>query len=1055
MPRAFLVTPFTPDRAGDEDPTAFVKVQTAVTDAAGRAGVELVHPKERFGAGGFFEEIKRELKLADLVIAILTGGNRNVFLELGVHIGMTDRPAILIVDSQENVPSDLRHWRYLTYAGEGEMESLTDRLVSSITQSLSADSIRTWDDILTRARKQSSRFWEHARGAVDRKKPYIPEIYVPRASAEEQLQAFVKSQATAAILVGSSGFGLTNLLCHWMEERSANGDCIVAYNCGPWTHRYIEEEVGRDFDAGNREELLTAFDRIARRAREQSRVFVVVFEHLDQFSAGDAGPKSLLRQIDALVEDVEEMGVRIVMSCPAPAWEQMKRLEVTEDLRMSLYFHPAENQNALYLDRFSPEEFETAYNAYKKFFRLSTDLAALPPDVRERLRNPFMLRLLADTYESQTEPIRHEAQVLRIFRRYYEKRVKRSDREFIEALAKEMLDRCQTSLSLYDLRNNEKLSRELRDEEDSAYYRSLSSGLLTETGDEDEGTRQVTFTHLQIGAYALASCLLGQRITVEKQIDFVVRQAHQTSLGWYAARILLGDNRELFTYLARSTDVELRELAIEGVIQLYGDHSAAALNLMKNLLTLDNREARQTALKAAYSIGPGAHEIFSWAAGQRSRALRDAASDALYLIWLSGKTGSDFTVSFLRELAGPMDGVLDILGLSKSIRFFVGLTIAIYINHCDREEVKELMAELYADFLKKKLKLDRWGALPEYFSSTVAGAFSKPILDAVLFGDIAGDAFFGAPPEEKAVFRKAVQLLDPNVDLEPSHDDLLRLLNSSVRPMNVLGALVLGIHACESFGRTRPLLLSLFEQATAGGGFGRLWIIGSLTILLKNTPEEWTDFLQACTARLIEENPDIFYGRRSPLPADFDIVLLPLGLAYAKQDRSMAYIEKLIKDGLERQNLDSVRRCISGLGAIGFYYPKAAFQVLRAAGVDFRSAGLESALVPALATIRALHIDAVDTFLDNVGATESLRRRVAASADTEKVRNYIFLVGFYNNAVHQALKYPKMRRGLLMHSLDLLADARGPKDFVAAYATDSIHMARSVDYNLLSWTEQD
>jgi hypothetical protein len=1060
MTRVFVITPFEADSAGHEDPRIFAAVQQAIVSAGAMADVELVHPKQKFGAGSFWEEIQRELKRADVVIAVLTGGNRNVFFEVGFHLGATNRPSILIVDCEANVPSDLRHWRYLTYGGEGELESLAARLAESIKQSVTQGVIQDWTGFLTRAQKQSGRFWEHARGTAqskESKKPYIPELYVPRASAEEQLQAFVNSQATAAILVGSSGYGLTNLLCHWMEERSANGDCVVAYNCAPWIHQYIEQEVGADFDASNREELLAAFDRIAALARAQSRMFIVVFEHFDQFSGG-SGARSLLLQIDALADGIARsgMGVRFIVSCPVPAWEQMKRLEVTEDLRMSLYFRPADRKDAIYLDRFSPEEFEAAYNAYKKFFRLSTDLIDLPFEVRERLRNPFMLRLLAEACESQSEPIRHEAQVLSVFQRYYEKRIRRSDRAFIEALAKEMLDRRQSSLSLSDFRSNEKLDRELRDEANSAYYRSLSSGLLTETGDcNDEANKQVTFTHLQIGAYVLASYLRGRLISKEEQIDFVLQQARATPMGWYAARILLSNNRELFGFFARSEDIELRELAIEGLIQLYGDQPTAALALMKELLQLDVRQARQTALKAAYNLGAGAHEIFSWAANQKSRALRDAASDALYLIWQSNKAGADFTTAFLRQLAGPFEGVWDALTGARKIRFFIGLTIAIYINHCDNDDVKQLMAELYSDFLKKKLKLNRTGALPEYFSSTVAGVFSKPILDAMLLGHVAADAFFAASAEEKARFKDMIHLLDPNSDPLSRQDDLQHLLNSELPPLNILGALVLAIHACSSFEKTEPLLRRLFESSNEAGRFGRLWIVASFSLLMKDTPQAWTELLQDFTTRLIAENPEIFYGERSPLSADFEVIMLPLGLACAKQGGSIPHIENLLRDGLRRDDTKLVCRCIAGLGAVGFYYPKAVFHTLRAAGIDFRSAALQEALVSALATIHTLHMDAVDALLDTVGASEGLRRRVAANANSERVRNYVFLIGFYNNAVHQALKYPKMRRQLLMHSLHLLAEARSPKDFVAGYVADSIRMARDVDYNLIRWTTED
>ena len=1047
MARVFLITPFSPERAGNEDPSVFKRVQAVVREAAAKTDVVLVPPMEMSAAGFIVDQVKQELQRADLVIAILTGANPNVYLELG----MANRPSILLVDEEKSVPFDVRHLRYLTYGGAGELDSLAERLAVSIKTTLSAALTQTWSDILAGARKQSARFWEHARGRPGGAAPYIPEIYVPRASAEEQLRAFIKSEATSSILVGISGCGLTNLLCHWMEERSEQGDCIVAYNCGPWTHRYIEEEVGLGFDANDRKALLSAFDRIASLARQQGRLFVVVFEHIDEFSGQD-GPGGLLKQVDTLAEQAQEMGVRFLVSCPAPAWEQMKRLEVTDGLRMSLYFRPAVQADAVYLDRFSPEECERAYVAYKKFFRLSGELAELPVEVRERLRNPLMLRLLAETYEGRTEPIVHEAQVLRVFRRYYEQRVQRRDREFIEELAKAMLERKQSSLSLYDLRESERLAPALRDGPESSYDRCLRNGLLTETGEEPEA--RVTFTHLQVGGYALASSLIGRQTSTEKVIDFVVEQSRFTPIGWYAARVLLGDRRDAFVSLASSNDIELRELAIEGLIQLYAEKPAAALGLIKDLLRLDSREARRTALKAAYSIGPGAREVFLWVATSGSHGLRAAGIDALYLIWQTDGAGAEFTIGLLRELAGSVSGIRDVLALPRVMRFFVGLTVTIYINHCDREDVKQVSAALYAEFLKDKLHIDKVGVLPGFLVGAVAGAFAKPILDSLLLGDLAGDTFFQASEDDKACFRRVVQLLDPDTDLTAHASDLKELLTRDVPAMNIVGAMALAVHACRSFGTTEALLQGLFDE-TAGAGVARLWIVLSLAVLLPDTPACWTGTLEKLTARLVDEEPDLFHGRRSPLPPGLDVVLLPLCLAYAKRGDSMPYCERLIREGLERADRTRVQRCVAGLGAVGFYYPRAVFHTLRAAGVDVRATDLEDALVSALATMRSLHVDAVDTFLDNSGAGEGLRRRVAAHSATERARAYIGLLGFYNNAVHQALRYPRMRRGLLMRGLNLLAEARSRRAFVSQYAADALQMARDVDYDLLKWTETD
>ena len=117
--------------------------------------------------------------------------------------------------------------------------------------------------------------------------------------------------------------------------------------------------------------------------------------------------------------------------------------------------------------------------------------------------------------------------------------------------------------------------------------------------------------------------------------------------------------------------------------------------------------------------------------------------------------------------------------------------------------------------------------------------------------------------------------------------------------------------------------------------------------------------------------------------------MLPLGLAYAKRGPSMPYFETLIKDSLERNDMKSASRYLAGLGSVGFYYPEAMFNTLHNTITDFTKAEIQAAILQPLATVRTLHFDDVDIFLNQVGADDSLRRRISAAAGVESVRRYI------------------------------------------------------------------
>jgi phage tail sheath protein FI len=130
--KAFLITPFSAERAGHEPDADFSAVQQAIAQATERAGLELVHPARMHQPGFVVEQIETSLMNADVVVAVITGQNPNVFYE----IGYARRPAILVCRSPADVPFDLGHLRYWTYGRPGELATLADRLTMAIRESL-------------------------------------------------------------------------------------------------------------------------------------------------------------------------------------------------------------------------------------------------------------------------------------------------------------------------------------------------------------------------------------------------------------------------------------------------------------------------------------------------------------------------------------------------------------------------------------------------------------------------------------------------------------------------------------------------------------------------------------------------------------------------------------------------------------------------------------------------------------------------------------------------------------------------------------------------------
>lgn len=138
MPTAFLLTPFGAKAAGSEKPATYRAVQRAIRAACADAGVELRRADSIFRSGVIVDQVREALADADLVIAVCTGKNANVFYELGMAEAMGHTP-ILIAPDATHLPFDKAHWRCHMYGGKRlTTRNLRARLVKAIEDTLAA-----------------------------------------------------------------------------------------------------------------------------------------------------------------------------------------------------------------------------------------------------------------------------------------------------------------------------------------------------------------------------------------------------------------------------------------------------------------------------------------------------------------------------------------------------------------------------------------------------------------------------------------------------------------------------------------------------------------------------------------------------------------------------------------------------------------------------------------------------------------------------------------------------------------------------------------------------
>lgn len=461
-------------------------------------------------------------------------------------------------------------------------------------------------------------------------------------------------------------------------------------------------------------------------------------------------------------------------------------------------------------------------------------------------------------------------------------------------------------------------------------------------------------------------------------------------------------------------------------------------------------EGWRTALHAAFFVGgPGGHDVFAWAAGSRNRDQRSTVAFTLYLLWRRDPAGVYEILDALGRRVGPFP----VGRTSRMLQTLSDASITIYINHPERPDVTERTSELWRDVLKGRLRLHRRRWLEPLVFPVLSTVFSRRILETALLGQHP-EEFFGAAPDLRACFARVVPLVDPNhpLEREKAAGDLAALLESPVRLHNVLAALVVAVRAAHDFEATEPLVRELHAGMDA---HGRLWLLQAFAVLLPETPPAWLPLVEEHTRDLVERDRETFLRHDEGRLGDFDIMLLPLGLAYSKsaEVEGMPYLDDVLAGALEAGDGAFLARVLEALAPVGFHHPEVLFRSLRPLmGHLLDLPAAVPALARTLADMRTVWFDQVDLFLRASPASPEFRHDVAAKTDPERMRRLVGWVGIYNNAVHQALHYPRMRRILLLGGLQELAAATSPKRFVLGYTRPVLSFLHDSDFELIRWT---
>ena len=119
---AFVLMPF--DGAFDDIYRFGIKETSGTLDILAERVDEQIYQE------GILERIYRQIELADIIIADMTGKNPNVLYEVG-YAHAKGKLTILLTSNADDIPFDLKHRRHIVYSGS--IKTLRERLVEELT----------------------------------------------------------------------------------------------------------------------------------------------------------------------------------------------------------------------------------------------------------------------------------------------------------------------------------------------------------------------------------------------------------------------------------------------------------------------------------------------------------------------------------------------------------------------------------------------------------------------------------------------------------------------------------------------------------------------------------------------------------------------------------------------------------------------------------------------------------------------------------------------------------------------------------------------------------
>ncbi|MCB8979307.1 MAG: hypothetical protein H6657_17990 [Ardenticatenaceae bacterium] len=262
----------------------------------------------------------------------------------------------------------------------------------------------SWSALKQAAAKVSRPFWESVQGKYD------PHVYHQRQGLYGRFQEFLQNEKTVLVITGNSGAGKSCFLASLPAALADDDVLFIMLNAVGLSveHELIETLAKNiayflDEEVVDPEDLFASVDDLIG---PSCRKVVLIFDAINEHAEGS----KLLYRIDQMASTQPYPWLKLVVSSRSEAWQVLKRPLTLSQSRY--YQEDAATEKQWYqptklglrLTRFQQQDMASVYENYRQAYDLQTAYGDLKLSLRNALRDPLLLRLIAETYAQAPMP---------------------------------------------------------------------------------------------------------------------------------------------------------------------------------------------------------------------------------------------------------------------------------------------------------------------------------------------------------------------------------------------------------------------------------------------------------------------------------------------------------------------------------------------------------------------------------------------------------------------------------------------------------------------------